>query len=124
MQPRFGAIGKHGSITVVERFIRSMKPECTRRIIVPSRLDEIRRELSSCSTCYKEHRPHMGLGGRTPAEMYDGLPSASEGPRIEPRARWPRKVENRTGRIGIRLELVLSHRDGRRHLPIVELKAA
>jgi transposase InsO family protein len=29
IRPRFGAIGQHGSIAVVERFIRSMKSECT-----------------------------------------------------------------------------------------------
>ncbi len=36
--PRFGAVGKHGSIAVVERFIRTMKSECTRRPpLVPMR---------------------------------------------------------------------------------------
>ena len=33
---RFGKIGEHGSIARVERFHRSMKDECTRRIIVPT----------------------------------------------------------------------------------------
>jgi transposase InsO family protein len=35
IRPRFGAVGKFGSIAVVERFMRSMKNECTRRILVP-----------------------------------------------------------------------------------------
>jgi transposase InsO family protein len=34
---RYGAVGKHGSIAIVERFIRSMKQECTRRLVVPLR---------------------------------------------------------------------------------------
>jgi len=33
--PRYGAVGKHGSVAVVERFILTMKNEFTRRIIVP-----------------------------------------------------------------------------------------
>jgi len=49
IRPRFAAIGKHGSITVVERFIRSMKSECTRRIVVPFRLNQMRRELTNLS---------------------------------------------------------------------------
>lgn len=35
--PRYGAIGKHGSIAVVERLIKILKDECTRRILVPYR---------------------------------------------------------------------------------------
>jgi transposase InsO family protein len=35
IQQRFGAIGKYGSLAVVERFIRSMKSECTRAILIP-----------------------------------------------------------------------------------------
>jgi transposase InsO family protein len=35
IRQRFGAVGKYGSIAVVERFLRSMKNECTRRLLVP-----------------------------------------------------------------------------------------
>jgi transposase InsO family protein len=45
INPRYGAIGKHGSLAVVERFIRSMKQEAARRILVPFRLKAMRREL-------------------------------------------------------------------------------
>jgi transposase InsO family protein len=38
IRPRFGAVGKHGSIAIIERFIRSMKSECTRKILIPLRL--------------------------------------------------------------------------------------
>lgn len=124
IRPRFGAIGRHGSITVVERFIRSMKSECTRRIVVPFRLEQMRRELTSYTIWYNEQRPHASLDGRTPAEVYCRLSPASEAPRYEPRARWLRDAGNRRGRPGVRLELVLSHLDGRRHLPVVELKPA
>ncbi|MCP3994054.1 MAG: transposase, partial [bacterium] len=124
IQPRFGAVGQHGSITIVERFIRSMKSECTRRILVPFRLDEMRRELSSYASWYNEHRPHMGLDGKTPDELYHGLAPASEAPRFEPRARWLLNARSRKGRPGVRLELAMHHLDGRRHLPVVELRTA
>ena len=75
IRPRFGAVGKHGGIAVVE-------------------------------------------GGHTR-------------PRWEPRARWPRglscalpRVEPR-GKPGVKLRLVVSYLQGRRHLPIVaSLEAA
>jgi hypothetical protein len=46
IRPRFGAVGKYGSIAVVERFIRTLKDECTRRIVVPLRRCDMRRELT------------------------------------------------------------------------------
>ena len=56
-------MGKSGSIAIVERLIRSMKSECTRRIIVPFRLDAMRHEIGCYATWYNEFRPHSGLGG-------------------------------------------------------------
>ena len=50
IRPRFGAVGKHGSIAVVERFIRSVKEECTRRIVVPmsqGRFREVKGRLGA-----------------------------------------------------------------------------
>ena len=46
IKPRFGAVGQHGSIAVVERFILSLKNECTRVILVPLRREALRLELS------------------------------------------------------------------------------
>ena len=45
--PRYGAVGKHGSIAVVERLILTIKAEFTRRILVPLRREEFRRQLGS-----------------------------------------------------------------------------
>jgi transposase InsO family protein len=58
IRPRFGAVGEHGSIAIVERFIRSMKSECTQRITMPFHLDAMRCEIASHATWYNEHRPH------------------------------------------------------------------
>lgn len=121
---RRGAVGKHGSICVVERFIRSLKSERTRRILVPFRLAEMRRELAVYSAWYNEHRPHTWLGGRTPDEVYNSRPPAIASPHFEPRPRWPRGVGKRKGPAGVRLALCLGHYANRRHLPLVGLRRA
>ena len=46
--PRFGAVGQHGSIALIERFILSLKNECTRIVPVPLRTDAFHEEL----TCF------------------------------------------------------------------------
>jgi hypothetical protein len=46
-RPRFGAVGQHGSIAIVERFIRSMKHEAFARIIVPMSLRLLAREIDA-----------------------------------------------------------------------------
>ena len=45
IRPRFGAVQQHGSICVVERFIRTMKSACTRRILAPLGRGRLRRDL-------------------------------------------------------------------------------
>jgi transposase InsO family protein len=127
---RFGAVGKHGSIAIVERFIRSMKAECTRQSLVPLSLPAMRSEIGRYIGWYNEHRPHNALGGRTPLEVYRVLPPANEAARFEPRRHWPRKSRCASpaalirGKRGARLKLVVDHIDGRQHLPVVELKRA
>ena len=44
--PRYGAVGKHGTIAVIERFTLTMKNACTRRMIVPLRREAFRRECA------------------------------------------------------------------------------
>jgi putative transposase len=130
IRPRYGAIGKHGSIAVVERFIRTMKDEVTRRILVPQRRAAFRKELASYLAWYNEHRPHTTLHGKTPNEAYFSLRPANRRPRIEPRNRWPRSAPcaaPRTliaGQPGDRFELEVGFHDGRRYLPIVSLRRA
>ena len=87
--PRFGAVGKHGSIAVVERFHRTMK-EILHLITVPEDQAAFERELRLIVDWYNEQRPHDTLSGRTPNEVYFSRPAANEQPRFEPRKRWPR----------------------------------
>jgi putative transposase len=111
IKPRFGAIGKHGSIAVTERSIKSLKDECTRQISIPLNFEEMRRELALYFTWYNEFRPHEYLDGRTPLEVYNHSPPkecfklihASEVPEMK---------------------LKISYLEGRKHLPVIELKKA
>jgi transposase InsO family protein len=120
VQPRFGAVGEHGSIAIVERYIRSMKAECTRRILAPFEMAAIRSELASYATWYNGHRPHQALDGRTPVETYRG--SATSSVTFEPRQRWP-IADDQVERAG-NLQLLVKFLDSRRHLPVVELRQA
>lgn len=127
---RYGAAGKHGSIAVIERLIRTIRDECNRRITVPLRIASTRAELSSWLHWYNGYRPHMTLRGRTPDEVYRDLEPANEQPRYEPRRRYPldawcaspqTKVK---GRRGVKLRLDVSYSEGRRHLPVVGIRPA
>jgi putative transposase len=130
IKPRFGAVGRYGSISVIERFIGTFKNECSRRILVPLGLGKMRQEAALYVTWHNEHRPHQALGGKTPNEVFRGLEPANERPRLEPRKRWPKKSRCASpqapvrGNPGVRFELRLSFLGGRKHLPIVELKRA
>lgn len=82
IKPRDGAVGQHGSISVVERFIRTMKDEGMRRIVVPTKHDKMRHEIRYFNEWYNESRPHTALGGQTPNELYNGFRPANRRPRI------------------------------------------
>jgi putative transposase len=130
VRPGYGAVGQHGGIAVVERFIRTMKDEGTRRVLVPQRRKAFRTEVHSFVAWYNQHRPHMTLEGKTPNEVYFRLRPANRRPRIEPRERWPRGAPcavPRTliaGQPGDRFAMQVDFHDGKRHLPAVSLKRA
>ena len=130
VRQRFGAVGEYGSIAVVERFIRSMKIECTRRLRVPYRGESVRQELSLDVEWYNGHRPLEWLGSATPDEVDFGRGRDCDAPRIEPRRRRPRgspcaapQAEVR-GDVGQVVVLKVGYPSLRLHLPIVELKRA
>ncbi|MHC5059044.1 MAG: transposase [Planctomycetota bacterium] len=130
VKPRYGAVGKYGSIAVIERFNRTLKYEGLFLISIPFSLHRMREEVRLIIEHYNRFRPHQGLTGRTPDEVYfDGEP-AIEKPRWEPRPKWPREggcaapyVPVR-GECGARLELKVSHLEGRKHLSIFRLREA
>jgi len=126
--PRYGAIGQHGSIAVVERAIKTVKKNCARLLLVPLRPEKFRTELDLFTAWYNESRPHTTLRDRTPNEVYYRRFPAVRKPRYEPRARWPRgspcarSWALTRGRTGARLELNVEFLAGRRYLPIVTLR--
>jgi transposase InsO family protein len=128
--PRYGAIGKHGSIAVVERFILTMKCLLGSLLVVPYRRENFQRELDAIVHWYNIYRPHTWLGGRTPDEAYVGKFPANRRPRFEPRQRWPRGSPCAKpwalvqGKPGTKLILEVRFHAGRRHLPLVTLKRA
>ena len=125
--PRFGAVGKRGSIAVVERFHRTVK-EILRLIAIPEDQSEFEREVRLAIDWYNEHRPHETLGGKTPNEVHFLKPPANEQPRIEPRPKWPpgspcaKPRASIEGEPGTPFTLEIDRHEGRRHLPIIRTR--
>jgi len=125
---RFGAVGRHGSIAVIERFIRSLKQEGLRKLLLSLCQRTFCQQVQSYAAWYNTHRPHTFLNGATPDERYFGRRPANRAPRFEPPARWPRGSPCATpqtlvkGWPGARLELVLTFEGGQKHLPVVALR--
>jgi transposase InsO family protein len=130
IRQHFGAVGKYGSIAVVERLIRTMKAEALRRILVPLDRRAFCHEVGLFVEWYNGYRPHSALLAATPDEIYFQRFPAAQAPRFEPRRRWPHGSPCAAphapvrGRRGQRLELRVTYMAGRSHLPIVELKKA
>lgn len=129
IQPRIGAVGKHGSIAVVERFHGTLK-DILRLITVPEDQPRFEQEVTLAIDWYNEWRPHGTLRGKTPNEVHFSRPVAHERPRREPREGWPRgspcavpQVEI-DGEPGDPIILVIDCLDGRRHLPIIRTRRA
>lgn len=89
VRPRFGAVGKHGSIAVTERLFLTLKNELLRRILVPLRLETMCSEIGRYVGWHNEARPHRSLGAATPCEVCDLAKPANRRHRVEPRARYP-----------------------------------
>ena len=127
--PRFGAVGKHGSIAVVERFHRTLK-EILRLTALPEEQSQFEQEVSLIIDWYNEHRPHMTLDGKTPDEAYFSRPAANEQPRHEPRERWPPRSPcakpqvDIVGKPGDQIVLEIDCLEDRRHLPIIRTRLA
>jgi len=84
IKPRLGAIGRHGSIAVIERLILTLKQGLSWLTLVPRRREAFLRELRYLAAWYNSHRPHMTLAGSTPDEVYFRLRPLNRQPRFEP----------------------------------------
>jgi len=125
VRPRYGAVGRHGSIALVERFIRSLKAEGLGRLIaIPLAAEKVAEELAIFVEWYNEHRPHRGLGGATPNEICFGRPRARDAPRFEVRGRYPTRDVELRAEAGTVIELDVERYRGRTHLPVIEIRPA
>ena len=129
-RPRYGAVGKSGSIAVVERSILTMKCLLALMPFISYRREAFLRELTEIVAWYNSSRPHTWLGGKTPNEVYFAKFPANRRPRFELRERWSRSSPCAKpwtlvrGSPGTKLTLEVSFPGNRKHLPIVTLKRA
>ncbi len=123
-RPRYGAIGQHGSIAIVERFIRTLKQEHLRRVFVPPTRRRITRLIATFQRHYNEHRPHSALAGLTPAMKARGTPHPATTRRYELRPRWP--IDEAEADVVVRvddIDVEIAAFEGQRHLIVLSAHA-
>jgi len=91
IRQRFGAIGKTGSIAIIERFWRTIKDLLGLPFAPPFLRSELERRLDATVTYYAELKPHHGLAGDTPSDRYCERETTSRNLRSPPRARLGEK---------------------------------
>ena len=102
---RYGAVGRKGSIALIERFWRSMKTEYVNGLFLYRAQVTIEARLRRYSRWNNLERPHWGLANRTPDEVHRRRPG-----------RVPRRLT--TGTLSVRFL------DGDRRLLILRLRHA
>jgi transposase InsO family protein len=76
IRQRFGALGQHGAIALIERFHRTEKELLRLKDDPPLTREDILPRLELSLAFYSHFRPHSSLDGRTPASVFYGLPEA------------------------------------------------
>ena len=66
IKPRLGTVGKHGSIAVTERVVKTLKCEWLRRVPLIKRFDHLTFLCTEFACWYNAWRPHMTLEGLRP----------------------------------------------------------
>ena len=116
VKQRFGAIGKKGSIALIERLWRTLKDTLGLRLMRPIAEEDLMAKIELRLLHYADFRPHQALGGATPVEVYFGrMPehlSAIPPPRGRP------------GEGLMDLPFLIDYLDGERRLPVLVRKAA
>jgi transposase InsO family protein/DNA-binding XRE family transcriptional regulator len=87
VKQRFGAIGKKGSIALIERLWRTLKDTLGLRLMGPLVAEDLMAKIEMGLLHYAHFRPHQGLDGATPAEIYFGWTPAHRSAIPPPRGR-------------------------------------
>ena len=72
VKQRFGAVGKKGSIALIERLWRTLKDTLGLHLLRPLVAQNLMEKIEMGLVHYAHFRPHQALGGATPAEIYFG----------------------------------------------------
>ena len=127
VRPRFGAVGRHGSIAIIERFHRTLKEQGLRKILIPYAIEDFQGELDVFTSWYNSVRPHSALQAATPDEIFSGSSPPLSRTRIEVRPKYPISADALASGTVVRLETVrleAASFQRRKHLPDVKLHAA
>jgi transposase InsO family protein len=114
---RYGAVGKTGSIALIERFFRTLKAVADLRSRPPLLRADLERRLTLGLSYYAWLRPHQGLEGATPAEVWLGSGPAHPDAIPPPRGRPGERPS-------FRPSFEIRYLDPERHLPYLVSKAA
>jgi Integrase core domain len=112
----FGAVGKKGSIALIERLWRTLKDTLGLRLMGPLVAEDLAAKIEVGLVPYAHFRPHQALGGATPAEMYFGRTPAHLSAIPPPRGR--------PGEGSMDSPLRVEYLDVERILPFLVRKAA
>jgi len=116
VKQRFGAVGRKGSIALIERLWRTLKDTLGLRLLRPSAAEDLMEKVEMGLAHYSYCRPHQGLGGATPAEAYFGRTPAHLSAIPPPRGR--------PGEVPMVLPFRIEYLDAERLLPVLARKAA
>ena len=116
VKQRFGAIGKKGSIALIERLWRTLKDTLGLHLLRPLVAQDLMEKIEMGLVHYAHFRPHQALGGATPAEIYFGRTPAHLSAIPPPRGR--------PGGGPVDSPFHVEYLDAERLLPVLVRKAA
>jgi transposase InsO family protein len=114
---RYGALGRSGSIALIERFFRTLKALGRTRWRPPLLRSDLERRLEIVFQYYGLLRPHHGLEGSTPAERFLAIRPAHLDA-VPPSRGQPGE------HVAPTLPFEICHLNGERHLPYLVRIAA
>ena len=72
---RYGAVGSSAALMLLERAWRSLKEEFIRHLPLWLSPSSLERRVRAWTEWHAKHRPHQGLGGKTPEDVRRCRPS-------------------------------------------------